>query len=319
MKIAVGIDIGGTNTVWGFVSPSGEVIHKDSFPTSSCIKAIDFVDKMTVEIKYALAQNPNYEILGIGIGAPNGNYFKGTIEHPPNLSWKGITPIRDMFQDNFDLPVILTNDANAAALGEMQFGAAKGMKDFVVITLGTGLGSGFVANGSLLYGHDGFAGELGHTIIEPDGRQCGCGRKGCLETYVSASGIVKTAKLLLEQNNVDTSLKKYKEITSKVIAVCASEGDELSLKIFDMTAKKLGLSLANTVVINSPEAIILFGGLAKSGSLILEPTIRYFEEYCLNLFKKKVKILLSEVPEAHAAVLGSAALILKARNFYPFF
>ncbi|MCH2023081.1 MAG: ROK family protein [Saprospiraceae bacterium] len=314
MKVAVGIDIGGTNIVWGFVDQQGVVQAQGNFLTADFSTPAEFVRTTSNAINEVIQNNSDFQLSGIGIGAPNGNYFHGTIEDPPNLVWNGIIPIRQMFEGFFDLPVCLTNDANAAAIGEMQFGAAKGLNDFVIITLGTGLGSGFVANGNLIYGHDGFAGELGHTIVEIDGRKCGCGRRGCLETYASATGIVRTAKIMLEKHSGVSLLSELDHITSKNIAVCAEKGDELALQIFDYTAKKLGFSLANTIAISSPEAIILFGGLANAGKLILEPTQRYMEQNLLSLFKNKVKLLLSQVPEKNAAILGAAALVWKTES-----
>lgn len=309
MKIAIGIDIGGTDTDWGFIDNQGHVYQTGTFDTKEYTEPTVFVKEIATKIKETIAANPHYELVGIGIGAPNGNYFKGTVEYPPNLAWKGIIPLKDMFQEHFDLPVWLTNDANAAAIGEMQFGAAKGLKDFLVVTLGTGLGSGFVANGELIYGHDGFAGELGHTIVEIGGRNCNCGRQGCLETYASATGLVRTTKLRLQDYKFDTLLSKSETITSKGIAECAEKGDALALEIFDYTGHLLGFSLSNTVAITSPSAIILFGGLANAGDLILKPTQKYMEQYMLNLFKNKVKLLISTVPEHHAAILGAAALV----------
>lgn len=309
MKIAVGIDIGGTNTVWGFIDKAGNVLKKGSFRTQHYTNPVYFVRKLTDDILHNLKQSPAFELLGIGIGAPNGNFKDGTIELPPNLPWKGITPIRKLIMKHINVPVWLTNDANAAANGEMLFGAAKNMKDFILITLGTGLGSGFVSNGKIVYGHDAFAGELGHTIIETDGRLCGCGRKGCLETYVSASGIVRTAQMMMQDYEGKTMLRDLDKICSKNIAHCAEKGDKLALKIFDFTAQKFGFSLANTIAISSPEAIILFGGLANANDLIIKPTKYYMEQYLLNLYKNKVQILLSEVPKDYAAILGSAALV----------
>ncbi|MDC0230955.1 ROK family protein [Aureispira] len=314
MKVAVGIDIGGTNIVWGLVDEHGVVHKQNYFATSDFSTPDEFVRFTSHAIKEVIQKYPEFVLSGIGIGAPNGNYFHGTIEDPPNLVWNGIIPIGKMFGQFFDVPISLTNDANAAAIGEMQFGAARGLNDFVIVTLGTGLGSGFVANGELIYGHDGFAGELGHTIVEIGGRNCGCGRKGCLETYASASGIVRTAHNMLDNYSGISLLSELDQITSKGIAECANKGDALALEIFDYTGQKLGFSLANTVAISSPQAIIIFGGLANSGKLILEPTQRYMEEYLLSLFKNKVKILLSEVPEANAAILGAAALVWQAES-----
>lgn len=313
MKVSVGIDIGGTNTVWGLINEQGEVQVEGRIQTRNYLKPSEFVATLALEIKNAL-KDATFELVGIGIGAPNGNYFKGTIEYAPNLVWKGIIPLQEMFQAHFNLPVWVTNDANAAAIGEMLFGVAKGMKDFIVVTLGTGLGSGFVVNGELIYGHDAFAGELGHTIVERNGRLCGCGRKGCLETYASATGIVRTAKEKLETYQGKSLLQGNVPISSKFIAECANKGDALALDIFDYTAEQLGFSLANTVAISSPEAIILFGGLANAGVLIADPTQAYMEQYMLNLFQNKVKLLISTVPQHQAAILGAGALAWKNVN-----
>ena len=231
----------------------------------------------------------------------------GTIDFAPNLNWKGVVPLVQLFEEHFLFPVVLTNDANAAAIGERIYGAAKGINDFVMVTLGTGLGSGFVVNGNLVYGHDGFAGELGHTIVEKNGRECGCGRKGCLETYASASGIVRTAKEFLENSN-NSLLADVKELSSKSIADAALKGDALALEIFDYTAEKLGFSLANTVALTSPKLIVLFGGLAQSGDLILKPTKKYMEAYLLNIYQNKVAIVPSKLKASDAAILGASAL-----------
>lgn len=310
-KIAVGIDIGGTNTVWGLVDERGQVLEKGKWPTRSYPKVEDFVQQAAQTIQELLQNNPTYSLAGIGIGAPNGNYFKGTIEFAPNLLWKGIIPLKALFQQHFEVPVWVTNDANAAAIGEQQFGVAKGQDNFVIVTLGTGVGSGFVVNGELVYGHDGFAGELGHTIIEQNGRLCGCGRKGCLETYASATGIVRTAVEKLAHYEGDTLLRHEETISAQSIAYCAEQGDALALEIFDYTAQQLGFSLANTVAITSPALIVLFGGLAKAGNLILAPTQRYMEQNMLNIFQNKVVLAQSTVPHNDAAVLGAAALVWK--------
>ncbi len=313
-QITIGIDIGGTNSVIGVVDKQGTVICHESVLTANYNTAELFVDECAKVITKLLKTIPEKsELIGIGIGAPNGNYYKGTIEFAPNLKWKGIIEFVNLFKSHFDVPTFLTNDANAAALGELIYGGAKGMKDFIVITLGTGLGSGFVVNGNLVYGHDGFAGELGHTIVFPDtGRQCGCGRKGCLETYCSATGIVRTVIELLEESDEDSELRAYKKekITSKLIAEAAQRGDVLANSAFDYTAKILGMKLADTVAITSPEAIFLFGGLAQSGDLILKPTKNYMEKYMLPIFKNKVKLLHSSLEGASAAILGASALVL---------
>ncbi|HEX9739230.1 MAG TPA: ROK family protein, partial [Ignavibacteriaceae bacterium] len=251
-----------------------------------------------------------YQLKGIGIGAPNGNYYKGTVENPPNLKW-GIVNIIELVNRFFDVPVAVTNDANASALGEMLFGAAKGMKNFIVITLGTGLGSGIVVDGQLVYGADGFAGEIGHTIYDPNGRMCGCGRKGCLETYASSTGIKRTVMELLASSNEDSVLRSisYNDLDSKMIYSSALAGDKIALQAFDYTGKVLGIKLADAVAHTSPEAIILFGGLALAGDLIIKPTSKYMEEYLFHVFKNKVKIIPSTLVDSNSAVLGASALI----------
>ena len=252
-------------------------------------------------------------IKGIGIGAPNGNYYTGTIEYAPNLQWKGIIPIAKLVTEKFHLPCSLTNDANAAAVGEMMYGAARGMKDFIMITLGTGVGSGIVANGQLIYGHDGFAGELGHTTIRPGGRKhWGTGMHGTLEAYASATGIVITAKELLDENPKEESLmRKYKreEINAKIIAACAEKNDKIAKEVYRFTGQILGESLANFIMFSSPEAIILFGGVIKAGDLIMLPTRENMEKNLLPIFQNKVKLVFSELEEADAAILGASALV----------
>ncbi len=310
-KVAIGIDVGGTNTVFGFVDEAGQCIYESSILTRADQDADQLFSRLFKKIvddftKYSV----DYELIGIGIGAPNANYYKGTVELPPNLNW-GIVNVLEIVKKYSPLPSAITNDANAAAIGEMVFGAAKGMKDFIVITLGTGLGSGIVVNGELVYGADGFAGEIGHTIVDPNGRECGCGRKGCLETYASASGIRRTVYELIGTTNIPSVLRdmSFNQLTAKDIADAANNGDKLALTAFDYTAKILGIKLADSVAYLSPEAIILFGGLALAGDLIFVPTKQYMEEYMLNIFKNKVKLLPSALPGAHAAVLGASALI----------
>jgi len=310
-KVAIGIDVGGTNTVFGFVNEAGECVYESSILTHSDQDADQLFSRLFKKISDDFKKySDNYELIGIGIGAPNANYYKGTVELPPNLNW-GIVNVLEIVKKYSPLPSAITNDANAAAIGEMVFGAAKGMKDFIVITLGTGLGSGIVVNSQLVYGADGFAGEIGHTIVDPNGRECGCGRKGCLETYASASGIRRTVYELIGTTNIPSELRNmsYNVLTAKDIADAANNGDKLALAAFDYTAKILGLKLADSVAHLSPEAIILFGGLALAGDLIFTPTKRYMEEYVLNIFKNKVKLLPSALPGAHAAVLGASALI----------
>ena len=309
-SLTIGIDIGGTNTVFGLVDHMGNCLSHDSIKTSHFNVVEDFVDAVCLKLNKLIAVQNGVEIIGVGIGAPNGNYFSGNIEFAPNLNWKGIIPLSKLFEERLNIPTTLTNDANAAALGERIYGAAKGVDDFVMITLGTGLGSGFVANGELIYGHDGFAGELGHTTVEKNGRLCGCGRNGCLETYVSATGIVRTAKEFLDKSS-NSSLADLDVITSKSISDAAIAGDKLALEIFDFTAEKLGFSLANTVAITSPKLIVLFGGLAQSGDLLIKPTKKYLEKYVLSIFKNKIEIVPSKLNASDAAILGASALAWK--------
>jgi glucokinase len=307
MEVAVGIDIGGTNTKYSWVDRKGNILFHNSLKTTFYKEPAALVKAVCDRLKES--QKEGWELKGIGVGAPNGNFYKGTIEYAPNLKWKGVIQLDKLFQKEFDVPVQITNDANASALGEMIYGDAKWMKHFIQITLGTGVGSGIVINGKLLYGHDGFAGELGHVIVNPKGRRCGCGRKGCLETYASATGIVRTLNKCLKESDTPSVLRNAVQVTSYDIFKAAEQGDELALEVFDFTAKKLGLALANVVAITSPEAIFLFGGLAKAGKLILEPTKKYMEEYMLQVFKNKVKLLPSGLHGGDAALLGSAALV----------
>lgn len=310
-KLVLGVDVGGTNTVFGLVDKIGNVFLLDSIPTQADKSAENLFSRL-FERFHSLSSDAKeeFDLVGIGIGAPNANYYKGTVENPPNLNW-GFVDIISLIKKFSDVPVALTNDANAAALGEMYYGAAKGMKDFIVITLGTGLGSGIVVNGNLVYGHDGFAGEIGHTIFDPQGRQCGCGRKGCLEAYASAPGIKRTVMELIAKTNLKSRLRSisYENLDAKLITKLALNGDELALEAFDFTAKVLGIKLADAVAHTSPEAIILFGGLANAGDLLLVPTKKYLDENVFHVFKNKVKILKSELNEGKSAVLGAAALI----------
>jgi glucokinase len=252
-------------------------------------------------------------LVGIGIGAPNGNFYKGTIEFAPNLAWKGVVPMTAITEEIFGVPAYLTNDANAAAIGEMIYGGARGMKDFVVITLGTGVGSGFVVNGNLMYGHDGFAGEFGHITVDTQGRRCGCGRIGCLETYASATGIVQTVKELQHELAFQDSVlhKKTETLTALDITEAAMQGDKLALQAFEYLASILGAKLADVVAITSPEAIFLFGGLAQAGDILLIPVKKYMEANLLKIFQNKVKILPSLLNGSNAAILGAAALAWK--------
>jgi len=312
-QFAIGIDIGGTNTVFGIVDHRGSIRYRGALSTKKYPLVNDYMDALHQAILPAIEQAGGKEyIKGIGIGAPNGNFYSGTIEYAPNLSWKGIVPVAAMIKERFGVLAALTNDANAAAVGEMMYGAARGMKDFIMITLGTGVGSGIVANGQLIYGHDGFAGELGHTIIIPGGRlHTGTGAHGSLEVYCSATGVRLTAlEMLAQQPAQDSLLRNYdpEEIDSKIVDDCARKGDTLAREVFRFTGEILGKALANFVMFSSPEAIILFGGLCKAGNLLLDPTRKHMEENVLPIFRNKVKLLFSELKEADAAILGASAL-----------
>ena len=310
-EVVAGVDIGGTNTVSGLVDESGKVLIESNLKTTDFPEIGTYIKALAGLINEMLSTDSIYKLAGIGIGAPNANYYKGTIELAPNLSWKGIVPFADMLRKEIEVPVLMTNDANAAAMGEMIFGAAKGMKDFIVLTLGTGLGSGIVVNGQMVYGSTGFAGELGHSIIVSGGRDCGCGRKGCLETYASATGVVKTVLYLLSEKREDSILREITPagLTSKKIAAAAAKGDRLALEAMDYTARKLALGIVNAVVFSSPEAVFLLGGLARAGEMLFDPVRKYVDEYIQPVFKGTVKILSSGVSETNAAVLGAAALI----------
>ena len=312
-QLVAGIDIGGTNTSFGLVNANGELVFKESVPTEHFPIPEDLVAVVCEHIKRAVLSFQNFELIGAGIGAPNGNYFKGTVEFAPNLKWYGIIPLAKLFEERLGVKTSLTNDANAAAIGEMMFGAAKGMKDFIFITLGTGLGSGIVSNGELVYGHDSFAGELGHVIMFPDGRQCGCGRKGCLETYCSATGIKRTYSDLLMSHHEKMETNE-KMTDAKFVFDKAMNGDRYAIEAFNYTGDILGLALANSVAYTSPEAIFLFGGLALSGDFIFKPAIESFENNLLNIYKNKIKILPSKLKENDAALLGAASLIWKNLN-----
>ena len=309
-EIVAGVDIGGTNTVYGLVDKTGRVVTESSLKTTDYPEIEDFVAALVSAIN-KLISSGDYKLLGIGIGAPNANYHKGTIELAPNLAWKGIVPLAELIRKKIDIPVIVTNDANAAAMGEMIFGGAKNMKDFIVLTLGTGLGSGIVINGQMVYGHTGFAGELGHTTVVPGGRACGCGRKGCFETYASASGLVRTVLMLLSEMREDSILRDIlpSELTSKKIAEAALKNDPVALKAMDYTAEKLAFGIYNAIGFSSPEAVFLFGGLANAGEMLFEPVRKYVEMNVQPIFRGTVKILPSGIPESNAAVMGAAALI----------
>ncbi|MBW6499114.1 MAG: ROK family protein [Bacteroidales bacterium] len=313
-ELVIGIDIGGTFTKFGFVDREGIFYAEGNSPTDMFDNVDDYIKNLIKDLKKAEKEiKIPYKIVGMGIGAPNGNYHKGTVENATNLKWKGIVPFAELMKKHYDVPIKLTNDANAAALGEMIYGGARGMHDFVMITLGTGLGSGIVVNGDLVYGHDGFAGELGHVNVKKNGRKCGCGNFGCLETYVSAPGIKRTVFELLASNTEGSELVKYNfnELTSEIIYEAAKRNDPLALKAFDITGRILGEKLADTVAHTSPEAIFLFGGLANAGDFILIPTKKYMEESVMGTFRNKVRVLRSGLIGKNAAILGSGALIWK--------
>lgn len=313
-KVVIGIDIGGTNTVLGVVDRSGRILAEDCITTSHYDEPEVFVAALYEKIMITVPKiGREVEVLGFGIGAPMGNINKGTIEYPADLPWKGIIPLAEIFSRHTDLPVIVTNDANAAAVGEMIYGGAKGMKNFVVITLGTGLGSGFVVDGKLVYGQDGFAGEIGHTSIRPgmSNRDCGCGRKGCLETYVSATGIKRTVLKILADRLEDSELRRFSfdELDAKKIYEAARRGDILALAAFEHTGAMLGYKLADVVAHTNPEAIFLFGGLALARELIFEPAQKHMEQNLLYIYRDKVKLLPSELSTHNAAVLGASSLV----------
>lgn len=310
--LVIGIDIGGTGTKYGIVDRDGNVLFSGEISTKKHPTIESFIDELYSELSDLIKQaGGTGRIKGIGIGAPNGNYYTGNIEYAANLVWQGIVPLAKLVEAKFKLPVVITNDANAAAIGEMTYGAAKGMKDFIMVTLGTGVGSGIVANGHLIYGHDGFAGEIGHTIVIPDGRvHEGTGKKGSLESYASATGVRLNAIEILEKNKEPSALRKVAKdkLDSKAVYDAAIEGDKLALEIFEFTGRILGIALANVVMMTSPEAIILFGGLTKAGDLILKPTRDHMEANLIKVFQHKVKLLISHLKESHAAILGASAL-----------
>ena len=311
MKVTIGVDIGGTNTALGIVDRDGSCIRKNSIPSNTQPDCEKYGEELSEAIKALLRQQEDAELVGVGIGAPNGNFHRGTIEHAPNLKFDGIVPLVDIMKKYFDVPVFLTNDANAAAIGEKIYGGAKNINDFIMITLGTGVGSGIFVNGQVLYGHDGFAGELGHMTAIPGGRQCNCGKKGCLETYCSANGLRRTAFEMLASNNAESTLRdySYNELTSKKISEEALAGDKIAKKAFAYTGKILGKQLADFVAFSSPEAIFLFGGLVKAGDILLEPVKNHFHDSLMTVFKGKVRILQSELKEGDAAIIGASALV----------
>jgi glucokinase len=309
--IVAGVDIGGTNTIFGLVDKTGKIIAENSLNTKDYPTINNFMTALVSGINKLLATRKAVTLRGIGVGAPNANYHNGTIELAANLPWKGIIPLTDFMKKKIKVPVVVTNDAKAAAMGEMIFGGAKTMKNFIVLTLGTGLGSGIVINGQVVYGHTGFAGELGHSIIVPGGRDCGCGRQGCLETYASASGLVRTVLYMLSEMKEESILRNIppSELTSKKIAEAAEKKDPVAIEALDFTAERLAFGIKNAIVFSSPEAVFLFGGLANAGEMLFAPVRKYVGMNIMPVFRGTVKILPSEIPQSNGAVLGAAALI----------
>ena len=310
IKVVAGVDIGGTNTVYGLVERTGNIVVEGNLKTTDYPEIHNFVSALADAITNLMKGKSGFELAGIGIGAPNANYHRGTIELAPNLAWKGIVPIAEYIREKTKVPVVITNDAKAAAMGEMIFGGAKNMKNFIVLTLGTGLGSGIVINGEILYGHTGFAGELGHTTVVAGGRDCGCGRQGCFETYGSASGLVRTVLNLLSEMKEDSILRDIppSHLSSKKIAEAAAKNDLVALEAMDYTAEMIAFGIANAVGFSSPEAVFLFGGLAQAGEVLFAPVREYVNQMVMPIYRGTVQILASGIPESNAAVLGAAAL-----------
>lgn len=308
-KLALGVDIGGTNSAYGIIDENGSVVYETSTKTKQHLTPESLVEHIYKDINRIQLHN---QIVGIGVGAPNGNYFSGNIEYAPNLHWKGIIPLANLFEKKFGRKTILTNDANAAAIGEMLFGTAKHLKNFVTITLGTGLGSGIVIDGKIVYGEYGTAGEYGHIRVIPNGRLCGCGRRGCLETYASATGVVRSV-VELDSPNKESSilLKNTDQLTSKMVVDAAKNGDLFAIEIVEYTAKILGSALADFTCFSNPNAYVLFGGFANTGSFFAEKVKKYMETETLNIYKDKVAILVSELQNENAAILGNAAIVFQ--------
>lgn len=309
MKYVIGVDIGGTNTDIGLVNDQGECVDMVRISTASHENPFTYSDQLVEAIRRMIMLNRVEQVSGIGVGVPSGNYYTGCIDNAANLNFKGEIPLRKLIRDRIDLPVVITNDANAAAIGEMIYGGAKDIKHFIMITLGTGLGSGLVCDGKLIYGHDGNAGELGHIIIFPDGRPCKCGRNGCLEQYSSAGGIKKTYLDLMTEKGKLSCVANIEDINSKEIVELARAGDPIAIQTFNYTGKILGLALANAVTFISPEAFFLMGGPVKAGEILLNPLQKSFDEHLLSLYKGKIKIITSHLNENEAAILGAAALV----------
>lgn len=311
-EVTVGVDIGGTNTKFGIVDREGNVLFQSSISTQGFEEFSDYLKGLSAALRKGLAGlGSDHKLLGVGVGAANGNYYKGTIEHATNLKWKGIIPLAEMLKEEFNVPALVTNDANAAAVGEMVYGAAKGLKDFIVITLGTGLGSGFVSNGQLINGKHGIAGEVGHTTVNYTGRYCNCGKRGCLETYVSATGIRRSVYKLLADHLEPSELRgiSFDNLNTKMITEAAKRGDVVAQAAFEYTGRILGTKLAETVVHTDPEAIFLFGGLSLAGDLIFKPTIKHMEANLMPVFRGKVKVLPSGLQDQAAPILGASSLV----------
>ncbi len=314
VEVTLGVDIGGTNTVFSFIDAAGNCYEDGRISTRGSEPAGRLLERLHGAVTTASEKlPPHFHLMGVGIGAPNVNYYKGTVEYPPNLDWE-VVPLKQMAEERFKLPVAMTNDANAAAMGEKVYGAATQMTDFIVITLGTGLGSGIIIDGKLVYGADGKAGELGHWTAIPGGRLCGCGKQGCLETIASATGICRTVRLYLEEEMKEVpSLMRDLDLeclTSKDVAEAAQKGDNVALEAFRYTGEILGMKLADAITFSSPEAIFLFGGLVKSKNLIFDPARKYMEAFLPPSFRGNVKLLPSGLQDRNIAVMGAGALIL---------
>lgn len=315
-QVTIGIDIGGTNTVFGIIDAQGKILSRGRIPTTGHPQIATYLEALAQAVRTCLESlREPVAVKGIGIGAPNGNYYEGAIKDAPNLAWKGVIPLKTLIQERFpNHLIVVDNDANAATIGEMIYGAAKGMSDFILITLGTGVGSGIVVDGRLVHGYDGFAGELGHTVVTPEGRLCTCGRKGCLEAYASARGVVQTARELVAQAGFAGLLGNVEKITPKDIYEAAVQGDVIALQTFRETGKSLGRKLSDAICYTSPQAIFILGGIASAGDYLFEPTRYYIDKFTLNLFKGNVQVLPSSLDAGNAAILGAGALIWQEQD-----
>lgn len=310
-KLAIGIDIGGTSSKFGFADREGNIIAQSRIKTQSFSDFKAFIEQLKCQLEEL---HPLNEAIGIGIGAPNANFYKGTIEYPPNLPWRGISPFVEEIEKVFGLKCAITNDANVAALGEMVYGKAKNMHDFLVLTVGTGLGSGIIINGNLVYGKHGFAGELGHTLVNANGRHCRCGKKGCLETYVSATGIRRTVYKLLADYTDDSVLRSisFDNLSTRTITEAAASGDKIAIKAFEYTGRILGMKLSDFIVHTDPEAIFLLGGLSKAGDYLFRPAQENMEKHLMPLFlEKKIRLQPSGLKNDNAPILGASSLVWK--------